>query len=151
METVCVLQSLKVSFSLLWLRHIGKETLIDLGKPSKRLNKGIQFQWSESVIFYHYLIHFKKQSNTDEQHNSHFSMHLDVNQTCHRKCQTPGEHTEIELGAGRGLTQCAGDWTSSLAFSVPSWSHRLTATNPKFTCQMLISSKIAFQVKTGRG
>lgn len=75
----------------------------------------------------------------------------DVNQTRHRKLQTPWEHTEIEIGAVWGLTQCRGDWTSSLAFSVPSWNHIPTATNPKLTCKMLLLSKIAFQVKTGRG
>lgn len=146
METARALQSLKASFSLLRLRHIGKETLIALGRPIKRLNTGIQFQQSLSVIFYHYLIHFKKQSNTEQQHNTHFSMYLDVNQTCHGKCQTPGKHTEIELGAGGDLTQCGGDWTSSLAFLCQAGA----TDNPKFSCQMLMLSKIAFQVKTGR-
>lgn len=63
-----------------------------------------------------YLLHFK--SNTDEEQNPEFSTHLDVNQTSQEMCS--GEHIEIELGAGGPLTQCGRDWTSSLAFSVPS-------------------------------
>lgn len=76
-------------------------------------------------------------------------MHVDVYQTSQEMC--PGEHTEIELGAGGPLTEGGGEWTASLFFSLPSWNHRLTANNPKSSCQMLVLSTTVFQVKTGRG
>lgn len=53
--------ALQVNFFLLWVRYLGKTTTTVLGKLIKRLNREIQFQWSECTVFYHNLIHFKKQ------------------------------------------------------------------------------------------